>query len=349
MTLHRPQSGSWILFTLLLLLILSAVLGIIIGSQQVTLSELVAVLSARAGLATDAAVDPVADAIVWRLRMPRVLLAAAVGGGLSIIGVAMQTLVRNPLAEPYILGISGGAAAGASLFYLGFLPPLISRAVTMPVAAFLGGLVSITIVYLVARSGSTLSVARLLLAGVAMAAMMGAITALVTFASPEPEKLRTVLFWLQGSLSGTRWEMVPLPAVVAVFGLLVLVGLNRPLDAMLLGEEPAFSLGIPTESLKRVLIGLAALVTGILVATSGAIGFVGLIVPHIVRFFTGVTHRRLLPCSFLLGAVFMIWADVAARSMLPSQELPVGAVTALCGVPFFLVLLRRRQYRFQTS
>ncbi len=334
---------------LVLLVAVSMLCGVAFGSEHVDFAGVLAVLARRLGLVTDVTVSDAVDAIVWKLRMPRVVLAAVVGGGLSIIGVAMQTLVRNPLAEPYILGISGGAAAGASLFYLGFLPPLLSRAVSMPLAAFLGGLLSITIVYMVARSGSTVSVARLLLAGVAMAALMGAVTALVTFASPEPDKLRAVLFWLQGSLAGTRWGAVPLPAVVAVSGLCLLLALSRPMDAMLLGEEPAFSLGVPMERIKHVLIGLAALVTGTLVATSGAIGFVGLIVPHVVRFFTGVTHRRLVPASFLLGAVFLIWADLAARVMLPSQELPVGAVTAICGVPFFLALLRRKQYRFQTS
>lgn len=333
---------------LALLLLLSMAAGLLIGSERLPWGDVAAAVAHRLGFGTGSS-DAVIDAIVWRLRLPRVLLAGIVGGGLAIIGVAMQTLVRNPLAEPYILGISGGAAAGASLFYLGFLPPLISRAISMPLAAFVGGLLAISIVYLVARSGGTLSVARLLLAGVAMAALMGAITALVTFASPEPDKLRAVLFWLQGSLSGARWSMVPLPALVAGLGFVVLLAMSRSLDAMLLGEEPAFSLGIPTEALKRLLIGLAALVTGILVATSGAIGFVGLIIPHIVRFFTGVTHRRLLPGSLLLGAVFMIWADIVARSLLPAQELPVGAITALCGVPFFLVLLRRRHYRFQTS
>lgn len=333
---------------LILLVALSAICGVAFGSEQLDFNTVLAVLARRFGVAGDA-VPAAADAIVWKLRMPRIVLAAVIGGGLAVIGVAMQTLVRNPLAEPYILGISGGAAAGASLFYLGFLPPLLSRAFSMPLAAFLGGLLSISIVYMVARSGSTLSVARLLLAGVAMAAMMGAITALVTFASPETDKLRAVLFWLQGSLSGARWSAVPLPAIVTAFGVVLLLALSRPMDAMLLGEEPAFSLGVPTERLKHVLIGLAALVTGTLVATSGAIGFVGLIVPHIVRFFTGVTHRRLVPASFLVGAIFLIWADLTARMLLPSQELPVGAVTAICGVPFFLALLRRKQYRFQVS
>lgn len=334
---------------LIVLVMISVLFGVAFGSEPVDFTTVMAVIFHRFGVSAADPTQAAADAIVWKLRMPRVVLAAIVGGGLAIIGVAMQTLVRNPLAEPYILGISGGAAAGASLFYLGFLPPVLSRAFSMPVAAFLGGLLSITIVYMVARSESTVSVARLLLAGVAMAAMMGAITALVTFASPEPDKLRAVLFWLQGSLSGARWSALPLPAIVAFFGLALLLALSRPMDAMLLGEEPAFSLGVPTERIKHALIGLAALVTGTLVATSGAIGFVGLIVPHVVRFFTGVSHRRLVPASFLVGAVFLIWADLAARTILPSQELPVGAVTAICGVPFFLVLLRRKQYRFQTS
>jgi iron complex transport system permease protein len=284
---------------------------------------------------------PTLDRIVWRLRLPRAVLACLVGGGLSIIGVAMQTLVRNPLAEPYILGISGGATAGASLFYLGFLPPLVSKTLTMPVAAFAGGLASITVVYLVARTGSRLNVARLLLAGVAMSALMASVTSFVTFSSPEPDKLRAVLFWLLGSLSGARWEIVPIPAVTAFLGLGLMMVVARPLDAMLVGEEPAQGLGIPVEALKRGLIVLAALVTGTLVATSGAIGFVGLIVPHAVRMLVGVPHRRLVPLSFGLGAVFLCWADVAARTILPGQELPVGILTALCGVPFFLALLRR--------
>lgn len=290
--------------------------------------------------------EPTLDRIVWRLRLPRAVLACIVGGGLSIIGVAMQTLVRNPLAEPYILGISSGASAGASLFYLGFLPPLLSKALTMPVAAFLGGLVSITIVYLVARDGSYVSVARLLLAGVAMSALMASITSFVTFSSPEPDKLRAVLFWLLGSLSGAQWSLLPLPALTTAFGLGVLVVLARPLDAMLVGEEPAQSLGMPVEALKRGLIVLAALVTGTLVAVSGSIGFVGLIVPHAVRLLVGVPHRRLVPLSFVTGAIFLCWADLAARTVLSGQELPVGILTALCGVPFFLALLRQRSYQF---
>lgn len=316
-----------------------------VGSTAIGWMDVYRVL-ARHLLGLDLNVTPVVDRIVWQLRLPRVLLACLVGGGLSIIGVAMQTLVRNPLAEPYILGISSGASAGASFFYLGFLPPLLSKTLTMPVAAFLGGLFSITVVYLVAREGSRVSVGRLLLAGVAMSALMASLTSFVTFSSPDPDKLRAVLFWLLGSLNGARWAELPIPALTTIFGLGTLLLLARPLDAMLVGEEPAQSLGMPVEVLKRGLIALAALVTGTLVAVSGAIGFVGLIIPHAVRLLAGVPHRRLVPLSFLAGALFLCWADLAARSLLPAQELPVGILTALCGVPFFLVLLRQRRYQF---
>lgn len=334
----------WIAAALVGLLIVSVGAAVAFGSQAIALADVYRVFGARLGLGT--APDVVVTQIVWELRMPRVVLALLVGGGLAVIGVAMQALVRNPLAEPYILGLSSGASAGAALFYLGFLPPLISRAVSMPLAAFLGSLFTIVVVYLVARTGPVLSVTRLLLAGVAMSALMAAVTAFVTFASPEPDKLRAILFWLQGSLSGTRWAMLPLPAVVATGAAVLLTGTARSLDALLLGEEPAHSLGVPVEATKRLLILLAALVTGTLVAYSGAIGFVGLIVPHIVRLFAGIAHRRLVPFSFACGALFLLWADLAARTLLPHQELPVGILTALCGVPFFLVLLRRHRYRF---
>ena len=282
-----------------------------------------------------------AATIVWQLRMPRALLAVAVGGGLSVVGVAMQALVRNPLAEPYVLGVSSGASAGASLFYLGFLPPLLSDRLSLSLAAFIGASVAIAVVFSVARSGPRLSTARLLLAGVAVSAFLGALTAFVLYASPEPGKLRAVLFWLLGSLTGARWSTVWLPLIASWAGALCLWVLARPLDALLTGEEPAHALGVSVERLKLVLLSLTALVTGTLVASSGVIGFVGLIIPHAVRLLVGSSHRRVVPLAFGLGAAFLLMADVVARTVLTGQEVPVGVLTALCGVPFFLVLLRR--------
>lgn len=330
-------------FGLLVLLFVSMVAGVALGSVSLAPDVVLRVLLSRF---TGETVDPVAERIVWQLRLPRVMMALFTGGGLAIVGVAMQTLVRNPLAEPYILGLSSGASAGASLFYLGFLPPLLSRTLSMPLAAFLGALLALTLVYLVARQNGVLSITRLLLGGVAISALMASITSGITFASPSPDKLRAVLFWLLGSFSGSGWSLLPLPALATLLGLIGMLVLARPMDLLLLGEEPAAQLGSPVELAKRLLILISALVTGTLVAFSGTIGFVGLIIPHAVRTLTGVSHRRVIPLSFLLGAAFLIWADLMARLLLPGVELPVGVVTALCGVPFFLMLLRHRPYRF---
>lgn len=338
---HR--SPFVLLLSLLVLVPLSVLVAVALGSESLAWQTVWQALASKLNLA--APPEETAVLIVWSLRLPRVLLALIVGGGLSVVGVAMQALVRNPLAEPYILGLSSGASAGASLFYLGFLPPLLSKTLSMPLAAFAGGLLTLVVVYLVARTGSRLSVARLLLAGVAMSALMASVTAFVTFASPDPNKLRAVLFWLLGSLNGTRWSELWLPGIATGAALLVLLAVARPMDALLMGEESAHSLGVPVETVKRLLILLAALVTGALVSTVGAIGFVGLIVPHAMRAVVGVAHRRLLPMSFAVGGLFLLWADLAARSLLPT-ELPVGVVTALCGVPFFLMLLRRSSYQF---
>ena len=330
---------------LCVLLVASVAVATALGNT-VSVADVGHVIWYHITLGQTTAPDLVADRIVWQLRLPRAILAMVVGGGLAVVGAAMQALVRNPLAEPYILGISSGASAGASLFFLGLLPPLISKGLSMPLAAFAGGLVAITIVYAVAGGHSRLSVARLLLAGVAVAALMASVTSFITLSSPEPDKLRAVLFWLMGSLHNATWAVLPWPAVVTLAGLGVLLILSRSLDAMLVGEEPAHNLGVRVEFIKKVLIVLAALVTGSIVAASGAIGFVGLIVPHAVRMVTGVTHRKLLPACFMAGALFLLWADLAARLLLPGEQLPVGIVTALCGVPFFLILLRRSNYGF---
>ena len=337
--------NQWTVF-LWILAFFSVVISVSVG-REVSVFDAFSVLWHHVSFGFAPPPDPIADRIVWQLRLPRALLALIVGGGLGIIGAAMQTLVRNPLAEPYILGISSGATAGASLFYLGFLPPLISKAISMPIAAFAGGLCAILIVYSVAGSRGRISVTRLLLAGVAVASLMGALSSFITLSSPEPDKLRSVLFWLLGSLHLATWTTLIWPATAVSIGLGVLLILARPLDGMLTGDEAAHSLGVPVETVKRILIVLASLVTGSLVAASGAIGFVGLIVPHAVRSFTGVTHQRVLPASFIAGAIFLLWADLAARALLPGAQLPVGIVTALCGVPFFLMLLRRKPHGFE--
>lgn len=323
-------------------LLIASILGaLFIGSADIPIREIVgSVLQGPDGPHSST------STIVWMLRIPRVLLATVVGGGLAMIGVAMQALVRNPLADPYILGISSGAAAGASLFYLGFLPPVLAASLSMPLAAFIGGLITITAVFAVAHSDGSVSVAKLLLAGVALSALMSSIASFVTFSSPDPNKMKGVLFWLLGSFSGASWGSLTLPFIAVVLCATIMMLMARPLDTLLLGEEAAQSLGVNIEQLKRVLFVVCALVTGFMVAAAGTIGFVGLIVPHAVRSIAGISHRRVIPLSFVVGAIFMIWADVLSTTLLRPVEFPVGVVTAFAGVPFFLVILRASRYQF---
>ena len=324
---------AWVGLALAVATVLAVAASLVWGSADLGPGRVWAALVGR-GTEVDAT-------IVWALRVPRIVLALAVGGGLAVVGVAMQALVRNPLAEPYLLGASSGASAGAALFYLGFLPAVVAKTVSMPVAAVAGAWLAVLAVFAAARRGPTLSTTRLLLAGVAMSALLGSVTAFVTYASPEPDKLRAVLFWLLGSLSRARWGTTWVPLVVSLASLGGLWALARPLDLLSTGEEPAAALGVPVEALKRALIALSAVATGVLVASAGVIGFVGLIVPHAVRLVAGAPHRRLVPLAFVGGALFLLLADLAARTVLPSQEVPVGVLTAICGVPFFLALLRR--------
>ncbi|MGB1375251.1 MAG: FecCD family ABC transporter permease, partial [Rhodothermales bacterium] len=248
------DSRNHIVLGILILAILPVLgLGMAFGSVSLPLGFTLKTLMGAITGSLSPETDRMAE-IVLQIRLPRTLAAFIVGAGLSIIGVAMQALVRNPLAEPYVLGVSGGASAGASLFYMGLIPTFIAARIDMPLAAFLGALTAITLVYVVARSSGRLSVSRLLLAGVALAAFMAAISAFVTLASPDANKTRAVLFWLMGSFNGVTWAELPIAVFVTVVGGLILFGLARPLDALLSGEESALSLGVRVEGLKKVLI-----------------------------------------------------------------------------------------------
>ncbi|GAB4372704.1 MAG: iron ABC transporter permease [Deltaproteobacteria bacterium] len=275
--------------------------------------------------------------VVLSLRLPRALLGAIVGGALSCSGVAFQALLRNPLADPYILGVSGGAAVGAltaSLLRVGnsFLP--------LPACAFAGASIAASGVFLLARRRGGVSRERLILMGVVVGAFLNALILLMVALSP-PGKIPGAIYWLMGDLGlGTPRRVAILVPHVAV-GLAVLFLLARGIDLLLLGDEAAFQAGLPVERVKTAVYLTASLLAGSVVAVSGLIGFVGLIVPHGARVLVGAGHRRLLPAAFLLGAAFLVVADLLARTAGPTGELPVGAVTALAGAPFFLYLLRK--------
>lgn len=323
----------------------SMVLAIGLGSAVVPPGETTRYLWAALTGGTIQADEVVRYQIIWQIRTPRVILAALVGAGLGVVGVAVQAMVRNPLADPYILGVSSGASVGAVLVgVFGALSVLGVYAVS--VGAFLGALVATLLVYLIAYSRVGVTPLRLVLTGVALSFGFQAIMSVIIYLAPSSEATSTVLFWTMGSFGAATWGSLPVVAAVVVLGVVLLRSLARPLDVMALGDETAASLGVDADRLRRWLFALTAVMTGAMVAVSGAIGFVGLVIPHIVRMVVGADHRRVLTVAPLVGAVFMVGVDLASRVLVAPRELPLGVITALVGVPVFITLMRRRGYLF---
>jgi iron complex transport system permease protein len=279
------------------------------------------------------------ESIILFIRLPRVILAALVGASLALCGAVLQSLFRNPMADPFLLGISNGAALGASLVLVTGVA-VGAGILGVPLAAFAFGLLTIYIVYELARVGNRVPVTSLLLCGIAVAAFMSAGTSFLLFMSGE--NLHQVVFWLLGGIAGRGWEYVLLLLPFVIGGSVLFLSLSRPLNALMFGEESAQYLGIDVERLKKLVLVAVSLVTGAAVSVSGIIGFIGLITPHIVRLWAGPDHRALLPLSLLTGAILLVIADLASRVILAPNELPIGIITALCGAPFFAYLLRRR-------
>ena len=330
----------------LLALLLSAaiVLSLGVGAMPIRPSEVIAILLSRLGLGADAGLDERHVAVLVSIRLPRVLLAALVGGALAVAGAALQGLFRNPLADPALLGVSGGAVlstAGALVLGLGGLASLAGPA-SLALAAFVGGLLATLLVWRLASGDQGPSVAALLLSGLAVNALAGAGTGLLLFLADDTA-LRDIMFWTMGSFGGTTWAAVLAAGPLLLGACLALLGLARPLNALLLGEAEALHLGVDTRRLKRRVVVLAALATGASVSVAGVIGFVGLLVPHLVRLVLGPDHRMLLPCAALLGATLLVAADALARVAVAPAELPVGIVTTLLGAPCFAWLLRGRR------
>lgn len=289
--------------------------------------------------------EPYMDGIVWGMRFPKVIVAACVGGGLSLVGIMMQAMTKNSLADPYILGISSGASTGATAVILMGSIPLIGNA-TVQMGAFLGAMVSALIVFVLAGSSGRFHPTTLVLSGTAVSAIFSAFTNVLIFMSPEKQKLSSALFWMTGSFAGAEWEDV-IPAIISLLIIFLLtMMIHNSLDSLLLGEEIAITVGVNVKVIKIIIIVASSLVTGVMVSMSGVIGFVGLVIPHISRTLAGTVHRRLIPFAILLGGIFMVLADMFARVVVAPSELPIGVVTALLGAPFFLFLLRKSRYSF---
>ncbi len=327
--------GVWILAGLVPISLLA---GIIVGPVMIPARDV-------AGSLIDSASDsvsPIHRVIVRRIRLPRVLLGFLVGSALAVSGVAMQGLFRNPLASPYVLGIASGASTGAALAIL----LAASSILFLPLGAFIGATVAILIVYGLSRGkDQRTSIFTLILSGVAVGALFSAATSFLIFLSSGGEKLSDVLFWIMGGLGRASWTSVGILAPIVCTGTVVVWALSRDLNALTLGEEGAFHVGVHPDSLARWLLGLTTVLTATAVAMAGTIGFIGLVIPHVARILVGPDHRRLVPVAALSGGCFLVWSDMAARIVFAPAELPVGVITAFLGAPFFLFLLKTRGAR----
>jgi ABC-type Fe3+-siderophore transport system permease subunit len=318
----------WVLAFLVAALVASAAAGILIGAVAIGPGDVLAALFGS---------NDVSGTIIRELRLPRVLGAALVGGSLATAGTLLQGLLRNPLADPFVTGTSAGATlAAVAAIALGATAPIV------PLAAFVGALAAVTVVWRLARLGGSTTVLTVLLAGVVLTSFVGAVVTFILVSSDRLAlRLRAVLGWLQGGVSVISWEELAVAAVIIAAGLGFALFLAHRLDAYAFGEETAATLGVDLDRTTTAVLAATALLSGAAVALAGLVGFVGLVVPHALRFAIGATHRRLIPASFFAGAAALVLADLGARVVLSPAELPVGAITGLVGAPFFLVLLVR--------
>ncbi len=336
----RKHGRVYSIALLCLLLVGIGVIAIAIGSVKIPFGTTFAILLNRLPLVDLTPTWPSGLAtIVLEIRLPRIILAGLVGAALATAGATYQGLFRNPLADPYLIGVAQGASLGAVAGFL--LPSSRVGPQIVPLLAFAGALGTTAIVYGFARVGKTLPMTTLILAGVAVGALLGSIVSFLIINSGD--RLHGIIFWLMGSFSLSKWSEVRLVLPYLIAGMALLMLYARPLNIMQLDEEQAQQLGINVEQLKLVLLAAATLITAAAVSFVGTIGFVGILIPHAVRLLWGPDYRFLLPLSVLAGAIFLIAADLLARTIAAPEEIPIGVITALCGAPFFLYLLRRKK------
>ncbi|HLV82240.1 MAG TPA: iron ABC transporter permease [Devosia sp.] len=337
---HLGEQAGLGLFLLLssLLLLVTIGAGTGIGEMSIPIRTTLLAVTNRLNLSS-VTLDPMHQSVIWDYRLSRALVAACCGAGLALCGAILQSLLRNALAEPYVLGVSAGASTGAvCIIVLG----LGAGSVSLLAGAFVGALAAFLFVALLSNGGSG-GAGKTILAGVAASQLFTALTSYIVSTSANAQQARDVMFWLLGSFGGVRWPEFQLVLVVVLFGLCVCLYFARALDAFAFGDDAAASLGNPVTAVRIILFGVTALMTATVVSMVGSIGFVGLIVPHAARFVVGPSHIRLLPTCVVVGAIFMVLADIISRIILPQQVLPIGVVTALIGVPFFSIILYRTQ------
>lgn len=328
-----------------LALMISTVVSITLGTFPVSTANVIEIIWAHlSGFTPGAEILAAEDTVVWSLRLPRVLSAALVGAALAAAGAALQAVVRNSLADPYLIGVSAGASLGGALVITLGLGSLVG-ALTLAAGAFVGSLLAIALVLMLATSGRAMSSSRLILAGITVSYFLGAVTNMVVVLSDDRDAVRAVLFWTLGSLSRSTWTGIPVLTVATVGCVLLLTAWSRRLDAISLGDDVARSLGTDPARFRVRIVLVCSLGVAAAVSVSGSIGFVGLVVPHLARRLVGATHRLVVPVSALIGAILLVWADTLARTALAPREIPLGILTALIGTPLLMVLVRRQLTR----
>lgn len=347
-SLLKKRGFFFVSIALTILLIAIIVIAVAIGSTYIEPGEVYKVLLNKL---TNGAVynnfgTVMTENIIWEIRLPRVLLGAICGAGLAVCGVLMQCVTKNPIAEPYILGISSGASCGAvAVIVLGGISALGINSITT--GAFVGSLLSGILVFAIGtQMGKTTSTTRLVLTGMAISTIFSSLTNLLIYSADNSNQAKSALFWTVGSLGGAKWGVLGFPFLMLVIVIIVSFIMSKSLDILLLGDDSAIILGINIKLVKSIILILATLLTSALVAITGAIGFIGLVVPHVARTIAGSDHKKLIVLSSLIGAIFLIGSDILARALCSPIEIPIGIITSLVGGPFFLYLISKKNYSF---
>lgn len=332
---------------LLALLILSIGLAVTIGSVDISIKEVYSIILSK--LLNLYNVQPVESSaihdVVWLIRLPRIILAVAVGMGLSVVGIIMQAIVKNPLADPYILGISSGASLGATIAIM-FGVGVTFGGNAVGVVGFLGAFIVSILVLVLANIGGRANSVKLLLAGMALSSICSAFSSFIVYFADDVQGMQKITFWLMGSLAGATWEQIRFILPLILIGTIFFISQYRTLNLMLLGDDVAVTLGTDLHKYRHLYLMITSLMIGLLVYSSGMIGFVGLIIPHIVRMIFGTDHKKIIPIASIIGAIFIIWADVLSRTIIKGTEIPIGILISMIGAPCFIWLMIKKTYGF---
>ena len=337
------------IFLLIIVIVLSAVYSVSIGQVTIPFKQSMEILlhaltNGKLGSLNNVESESYLN-IILQVRMPRVIFALLIGMGLSLCGVVMQAVVQNPLADPYILGISSGASLGATFAILiGFGSGALLSQFGVAFGAFVGAMITSIAVLILSSIGGKATSVKLVLSGVVTGALCGSFSSLIIYFANDAEGIKSVTFWSMGSLASSSWDKTPIMAVVVLVGCFMFLFQHRVLNTMLLGDESAITLGINLSAYRKLYMIVIALITGTMVAYAGMIGFVGLIIPHICRGIFGADHKRLMPGSFLIGGLFLIWADILSRTLIDNVELPIGIITLVIGSPLFIYMIVKKGY-----